>query len=71
MEKKQRNFDRTITEWETKVTGLQADLELSQKEARGYSADVFRYRAQVDDAESSVESLRRENKNLSGKYICG
>lgn len=43
------------------------ELENAQKEARGYSAELFRVKAQVEEAQDSVEALRRENKNLAGK----
>jgi predicted nuclease with TOPRIM domain len=41
-------------------------LEVSQKEARSYSAELFRVKAQVEEGQDSVDALRRENKNLAG-----
>lgn len=66
LEKKQRAFDKTITEWQAKCNDLQMELENAQKEARGYSAELFRVKAQVEESNDSVEALRRENKNLAG-----
>ena len=71
LEKKQRAFDKTIQEWQSKVADLQSELENAQKEARSYSAELFRCKAQYEESQDSVEALRRENKNLAGKrYIC-
>jgi septal ring factor EnvC (AmiA/AmiB activator) len=70
LEKKQRAFDKTIQEWQSKVADLQSELENAQKEARSYSAELFRCKAQYEESQDSVEALRRENKNLAGKrYI--
>lgn len=66
LEKKQRAFDKTIGEWQAKCNDLQSELENAQKEARGYSAELFRVKAQIEEAHDSVEALRRENKNLAG-----
>ena len=44
---------------------LQVELENSQKESRGYAAELFRAKAQNDELADLVESLRRENKNLA------
>ena len=73
LEKKQRVFDKTIQEWQSKVADLQSELENAQKEARSYSAELFRCKAQYEESQDSVEALRRENKNLAGKryvYLC-
>lgn len=67
LEKKQRNFDKVVSEWQHKCNDLQAELENAQKEARSYSAELFRVRAQCEEVGDTVESLRRENKNLAGK----
>ena len=71
LEKKQRVFDRTIGEWQTKVRDLQTELENAQKESRTCSAELYRTRAQWEDSCNMVESMKRDNKNLSGKWnIC-
>lgn len=67
LEKKQRAFDRTIGEWQSRVKDLQTELENAQKEARSYSAELYRTRAQWEESNSTIESLKRENKNLSGE----
>ena len=49
------------------MNDLQSEFENSQKEARGYSAELFRVKAQVEEAHDSMDALRRENKNLAGE----
>ena len=35
-------------------------------ESRASAADVYKMKAQIDEAHDTIEALRRENKNLSG-----
>jgi chromosome segregation ATPase len=67
LEKKQRVFDKTVQEWQGKCNDMQRELENSQKESRGYSAELFRTKAQFEESGDAIESLRRENKNLAGE----
>ena len=66
LEKKQRAFDKTISEWQARIYDLQSDLENAQKETRSYSAELFRVKAQLEEVHDVSEALRRENKNLAG-----
>ncbi|CAG2223441.1 MYH6_7 [Mytilus edulis] len=65
LEKKQRQFDRTIQEWTLKVKELQTEIDTAHTEARGYSAELFRVKAQYEETSDTIEALRRENKNLA------
>lgn len=47
---------------------MQAELERSQGDQRTIAADVYRLRAQLEEAGDASESLRRENKNLTGEF---
>ena len=67
LEKKQRAFDKTVQEWKTKVKDLEIEIDRSHKETRNYSTELYRVKAQLEEAQDGTESLRRENKNLSGK----
>ena len=67
LDKKQRNFDRTLAEWQQKFAESQTEVEAAQRDARSYSADVFRLKAQLEESHDQIEGLRRENKNLGGK----
>ena len=66
MEKKQRAFDKTISEWQQKVKDLENDIENANRENRNLSTEVFRAKTQYEETQDTIEGLRRENKNLSG-----
>ncbi len=36
-------------------------------DSRAHAAEVYKIKAQVDEAHDTIEALRRENKNLSGE----
>lgn len=65
-EKRQRGFDKVIEEWKRKVADLTSELERSHADNRGIAAEVYKRQAQLDVSLVSIETLRRENKNLSG-----
>ena len=65
LDKKQRAFDKTIDEWKRKVADLGAELESSQRDHRAAAAEVYKLRANLDDASDAQDALRRENKNLA------
>jgi hypothetical protein len=50
-----------------KVRELQMEVDSAHNEARGYSAELFRVKGQYESCNETIESLRRENKNLAGK----
>merc|ERR1719309_742724 len=64
-EKKQKNFERVIAEWKLKVDDLTRDVDASQLEARNYSAELFKAKAQYDESLQHLDVVRRENKGLS------
>ncbi|ROT81918.1 myosin heavy chain type a [Penaeus vannamei] len=64
-QKKQKNFDKIISEWKMKVDDLYAELETTQKECRQYSAEHFLVKAAYEDTLRQLDTMRRENKNLS------
>ena len=68
-EKRQRAFDKVVDEWKRKVADLQAELEKSGKESRGNATEVYRLKAQLEETHDTIEAVRRENKNLSGRCI--
>jgi predicted nuclease with TOPRIM domain len=43
------------------------EVDSAHNEARGYSAELFRVKGQYESCNETIESLRRENKNLAGK----
>ncbi len=44
---------------------ISLELDLSQKEARSYSTELFKLKSQYSESLESIEALRRENKNLA------
>ena len=65
-DKRQRQYDKTIDEWRQKCTDIQSELDNAMAESRASAADVYKMKAQIDEAHDTIEALRRENKNLSG-----
>ena len=63
-EKRQRAFDKTVDEWKRKVTDLQTETDTALRDGRSTAADVYKLRAQLDEANEGLEAMRRENKNL-------
>merc|ERR1719370_104296 len=64
-EKRQKNFEKCITEWKAKVDDLVHDVDASQNESRTYSTELFRMKACYDESLEHLDQVRRENKNLS------
>lgn len=67
-EKKAKAIDKIIGEWKLKVDDLAAELDASQKECRNYSTELFRLKGAYEEAQEQLEGVRRENKNLAGKF---
>lgn len=65
-EKKQKQLDRVVAEWQHKCQDLNTELENAQRDGRNATAEVFRLRGSIEEYAESIESLKRENKNLSG-----
>ncbi|CAL4075713.1 unnamed protein product [Meganyctiphanes norvegica] len=63
-EKKQKNFDKIISEWKIKVDDLALEYDNSQKEVRNYSTELFRIKACYEENLQAFDSVKRENKNL-------
>ena len=68
-EKRQRQFDKLIDEWKRKVTDLQNELDIVQKESRSNAAEAYKFKGQLEETQEVIDTLRRENKNLSGQNI--
>ena len=64
-EKKQKSFEKVVTEWKLKVDDLTHDVEASRKECSTYSTELFRVKACYDESIEHLDQMRRENKNFS------
>merc|ERR1712110_689535 len=67
MEKKAKQFDRIVGEWEHKVDSIGMDLDSAQKETRNASSELFRVKSAYEEAVLQLEEVRRENKLLSNE----
>merc|ERR1711973_43699 len=61
------NFDKVISEMKNKVERLSFDLDVSQKETRNASSDLFKVKAAYEEIVLQLEEVRRENKALSNE----
>merc|ERR1739844_78922 len=66
-EKKAKQFDKLVGEWKAKAAGLSMDLDISQKETRISSAELFRVKSAYDEAVLQLDEVRRENSTLSNE----
>merc|ERR1712158_133207 len=67
MERKAKQFDKTITEMKGKVDRLSFDLDVSQKETRNASSELFKVKSAYEETVLQLEEVRRENKTLSNR----
>ena len=66
-EKRQRSFDKVVDEWKRKVADLQMELDRVNHDNRNMSGEIYKLRSQLEESIDTIEALKRENKNLSGK----
>merc|ERR1711931_361230 len=64
MERKAKQFDKVIGEWKAKVDSLSHDLDISQKETRNASSDLFKVKSAYEETVIQLDEVRRENKTL-------
>merc|ERR1711944_54635 len=67
MEKKAKQFDRIVQEWKQKVDSLGMDLDVSQKDCRNASSELFRIKSAYDESVLQLDEVRKENKVLSNE----
>merc|ERR1712215_455727 len=56
-----------IGEWKGKVDSLSFDLDVSQKETRNASSELFKVKAAYEESVLQMGEVRRENKTLSNE----
>merc|ERR1712112_363647 len=64
-EKRGKNFDKVLGEWQSKAADVSAEVAASQDEGRNYSSELFRLKAATDEAVEQLDIVKRENKNLA------
>merc|ERR1719232_885686 len=65
IEKRTKNFDKVLGEWQTKAADLSAEVEASNNECRNYNSELFRLKAANDESVEQLDIVKRENKNLA------
>merc|ERR1711962_740257 len=64
-ERRGKNFDKVLGEWQAKAADVAAEVEASQNEGRNYSSELFRVKAAHDESVEQLDIVKRENKNLA------
>merc|ERR1712183_85128 len=67
MDRKAKQFDKVIGEWKGKVDRLSFDLDVSQKDTRNASSELFKVKSAYEETILQLEEVRRENKTLSNE----
>merc|ERR1711915_299777 len=55
MEKKLKQFDKVVHDWKTKADGYSQELEVSQRECRNVSSELFRIKNGYEECMSQLE----------------
>merc|ERR1712121_11431 len=66
-EKRGKNFDKVLGEWQSKAADVSAEAAASQDEGRNYSSELFRLKAATDESVEQLDIVKRENKNLANE----
>ena len=61
-EKRGKNFDKVLGEWQSKAADVSAEVAASQDEGRNYTSELFRLKAAQDEALEQLDIVKRENK---------
>merc|ERR1719187_830396 len=64
-EKRAKNFDKVLGEWQSKAADVSAEVAASQDEGRNYNSELFRLKAAQVEALEQLDIVKRENKNLA------
>merc|ERR1711936_257680 len=64
-EKRGKNFDKVLGEWQSKAADVSAEVAASQDEGRNYSSELYRLKAAQDEAIEQLDIVKRESKNLA------
>merc|ERR1711963_1107390 len=67
MDKKAKHFDRIANEWKKKVDSMSMDLDVSQRDCRNASSELFRVKSAYEESVAQLDEVRRENKSLSNE----
>merc|ERR1719339_631819 len=63
-EKRGKNFDKVLGEWQSKAADVSAEVAASQDEGRNYTSELFRLKAAGDEGLEQLDIVKREIKDL-------
>merc|ERR1719197_1014966 len=63
-EKRAKNFDKVLGEWQSKAADLAAEIGASQDEGRNYSSELFRLKAAQQESVEQLDVVKHEIKDL-------
>merc|ERR1712130_1064205 len=61
-EKRGKNFDKVLGEWQSKAADVSAEVAASQDEGRNYTSELFRLKAAGDEGLEQLDIVKREDK---------
>ena len=64
MEKKQKNLEKIVTEWENKCDSLTGELDKANVEIAKWTGDCLRLTAEIEEHQSMNKAFMRDNQNL-------
>merc|ERR1719450_1920212 len=64
-EKRGKNFDKVLGEWQSKAADVSAEVAASQDEGRNYTSELFRLKSALEESTEQLDVVKRENKNLA------
>merc|ERR1719191_2176506 len=64
---KAKEFDKLVGEWKLKAESTSMDLDVSQKECRNASSELFRVKSAYEESVLQLDDVRKENKVLSNE----
>ena len=65
-EKRLRQTEKLMEDWQIKMNEMTTKLEMSQIEARQHAADASQFKTQFEETRDQSVSIKRENKTLTG-----
>merc|ERR1712110_996495 len=61
-EKRGKNFDKVLGEWQSKAADVSAEVAASQDEGRNYTSELFRLKAAQDEALEQLDIVKQRRR---------
>jgi len=69
LDKKQKTLEKALEEWKRRAMELETESNTAQKECHTLVSEMFVLKSHIDETDETIESLKRENKNLAGRKM--